>query len=296
MRIALTRPVSPSLDRCELTHVARTPIDVALATRQHATYEAALEECAYEVVRVAAAPECPDAVFVEDTMVAVNELSVATRPGAASRRSEVGAVAECAARYRPVAAIAAPGTLDGGDVLRVGRHVLVGLSGRTNEAGLAQLHALLEPFGYSVRGVEVHGCLHLKSAVTAASDRLLVVNPEWVDVEGLGLDGCSVIEVDPMEPGAANVLRAGSRVIAGAAYPRTRARLEAAGIAVLAVDVSELAKAEGAVTCCSGTAGVTQVTGAARDRGGSGSRRSTRTRCSRGHGDRGSASLPADRK
>ncbi len=251
MPIALTRPVSPALDRCELTHLARTPIDVQLAARQHAAYEDALAACGYDLVRTPAAPDNPDAVFIEDTLVAVDELAVATRPGAASRRAEVGPVAECAARYRPVAAIEAPGTLDGGDVLRVGRRLIVGLSGRTNQDGLAQLRALLAPFGYSVTGVEVRGCLHLKSACTAASDGVILLNPDWVDARALGLDDCAVIAVDPQEPAAANVLRARDRVIAASSFPRTRARIEAAGLAVLAVDMSELAKAEGAVTCCS---------------------------------------------
>jgi dimethylargininase len=251
MPIALTRPVSPTLDRCELTHVTRVPIDVARASRQHEAYEAALTSCGYDVVRVAPAPDYPDAVFVEDTLVVVDEIAIATRPGAASRRSEVAAVAECAALYRPLAAIEPPGTLDGGDVLRVGRRLVVGLSGRTNADGLNQLRALLLPFGYAVSPVEVRGCLHLKSAVTLASDGVILVNPEWVDPAGLGTDDCAVVEVDRSEPHAANVLRAGTRVIAATAFPRTRARLESAGLRVVSVDVSELAKAEGAVTCCS---------------------------------------------
>jgi dimethylargininase len=251
MPIALTRPVSPSLDRCELTHVARVPIDVARASRQHEAYEYALRSCGYEVLRVPGAPDHPDAVFVEDTLIVVDEIAVATRPGAASRRAEVSAVAECAARFRPVAAIEPPGTLDGGDVLHVGRRLIVGLSGRTNADGLGQLRALLLPFGYAVSPVEVRGCLHLKSAVTLAGDGVLLLNPEWVDPAGLGADECRVVEVDPGEPHAANVLRAGKSVIAASAFPRTRHRLEAAGLRVISVDVSELAKAEGAVTCCS---------------------------------------------
>jgi len=251
MPIALTRAVSPSMADCQLTHLVRTPLDVGRAAAQHGMYEAALAACGYEVVRVPPAPACPDAVFVEDVLVAVDEIAIATRPGAASRRAEVSGVAEAAARWRPVVAIEAPGTLDGGDVLRLGRRLLVGRSGRTNDDGIRQLAALLAPFGYTVDAVEVGGCLHLKSAITEAGERTVLVNPAWIHVDSLGLAGWSILEVDPGEPNAANVLRAGARVVASDAYPRTRATLERAGVQVVVVDVSEIAKAEGAVTCCS---------------------------------------------
>lgn len=251
MPVALTRAVSPAMADCELTHLARTSIDVGLAERQHAAYEAALRACGWEVVRVPPAPDQPDAVFVEDTIVVVEEIAVATRPGAESRRPEVAAVAETVARWRPVAAVAAPATLDGGDVLRVGRRVLVGRSGRTNAEGISQLADLLSPFGYTVTGVDLRGCLHLKSAVTAPAAGFLLVNPAWIDVATLGLDDCAVIEVDPAEPSAANALDAGGSVVVSDAFPRTRARLERAGLKVIAVGMSETAKAEGAVTCCS---------------------------------------------
>jgi dimethylargininase len=236
---------------CELTHLARTPIDVALAERQHAAYEDALRACGWDVVRVPAAPQCPDAVFVEDTLVVVGEMAVATRPGEATRRPEVAAAAETAARFRAVAAIEAPGTIDGGDVLRLGRRILVGRSGRSNDAGIAQLRALLGPFGYTVDGVELRGCLHLKSAVTAPAAGVLLVNPAWVDAASLGAEGWRVVEVDAAEPSAANALDAGGHTILSDAFPRTRERLERAGLRTLALDMSEAAKAEGAVTCCS---------------------------------------------
>jgi dimethylargininase len=190
-------------------------------------------------------------VFVEDVLVVVDEIAIATRPGAVSRRAEVGAVAEAAARWRPVAAIEAPGTVDGGDVLRLGRRLLVGRSGRTNDDGIRQLASLLAPFGYTVDAVQVRGCLHLKSAITEAGEQTVLVNPAWIHVDALGLTGWSILEVDPGEPHGANVLRAGDRVVASDAYPRTRATLERAGVRVVDVDVSEIAKAEGAVTCCS---------------------------------------------
>mgnify|MGYP006290303993 CR=1 FL=1 len=246
--IALTRAVSPSIDRCELIHLAREPIDAGRAQRQHEAYERALEACGCTVHRLPVAPELPDAVFVEDAAVVVDEVAVMTRPGAASRRGEVESVAEALIRWRSLAWIRPPATLDGGDVLRVGRSVWVGLSSRTGLEGLDQLNRVLEPHGYSVRGVRVSGCLHLKTAVTDLSDGLLLVNPAWVDPAELGLD---VVEVDPNEPYAANALRIGARVVYPEAFQRTAARIEGRGVELVRVDVSELAKAEGGVTCCS---------------------------------------------
>lgn len=247
--LALTRDVSPSLADCELTHLERVTIDVARAREQHAAYEAALTALACRVVRVAPAPDNPDAVFIEDTAVVVDEIAVITRPGAESRRAEVDAVANALAAVRPLARIDAPGTLDGGDVLVVGRTVFVGRTTRSNDAGIGQLRALLAPFGYTVTAVDVHGCLHLKSAVTALDDATLLANPAWVDVAQFG--ALHLVEVDPAEPMAANVVRIGGRLLAADGYPSTVARLRAAGYDVITVPADELAKAEGAVTCCS---------------------------------------------
>jgi dimethylargininase len=158
-------------------------------------------------------------------------------------------VAQALAHFRPVARIGAPGTLDGGDVLRVGRAIYVGLSVRSNAHAIGQLGDLVGPHGYTVQGVPVDGCLHLKSAVTEVAPGTLLLNPAWVDAGHF--PGARTLEVDPAEPYAANAVRIGGGVVYPTAFPRTRARLEAAGIAVRAVDVSELAKAEGAVTCCS---------------------------------------------
>jgi len=158
-------------------------------------------------------------------------------------------VARVLAEYRPVGAIRAPGTLDGGDVLRVGRRVFVGLSARSSEDGIQQLRALVSPHGYGVEALPVTGCLHLKSAVTQVAPEVVLLNPEWVDPGAF--DGYGRIEVDPSEPYAANALLIGDAVLYPIAFPRTAARLERAGIRLAPVDVSELAKAEGAVTCCS---------------------------------------------
>lgn len=249
MLVAITREVSPSLGDCQLTHVERTPIDVGRAQAQHRAYQRALAALGCRVLTLAAEPALPDAVFVEDVAVVLDEVAVMTRPGAASRRDEGASVAELLARYRPLRTIAAPGTLDGGDVLRVGRTLFVGQSGRSDAAGIAQLADAVAEFGYRVQPVPIRGCLHLKSAVTALRDDTLLAQPRWLD--GAAFPGYRIIEVDPAEAHAANVLRIGDEVLMPACFPRTAERVASAGVAVTTVDLSELQKAEGATTCCS---------------------------------------------
>ncbi len=247
--LALTREISPSLARCELTHLARTPIDLERARGQHAAYERALEACGCAVRRLPSDEMMPDAVFIEDTAVVVSDLAVMTRPGAASRRIETSAVRNALAQLRPLADIEAPGTVDGGDVLVMGRTVFVGLSSRTNGDGVMQLESLLSRHGYHVVPLQTRGCLHLKSAVAAVAAEAVLCNPAWIAADAFS--AYDVIEVAPEEPGAANVVRVNDRVIAAEAYPRTIERLMRRGVNVLTVDASELAKAEGALTCCS---------------------------------------------
>jgi dimethylargininase len=249
MTVAITRKVSPAITRCELTHLQREPIDAALATRQHEAYERCLAGLGCRVVSLPAGPGLPDSVFIEDTAVVLDQLAVLARPGAASRRAETPAVARVLAEYRPVVEIQAPGTLDGGDVLRIGPMVFVGLSARTSKAGVEQLQALLSPHGYGVEALPVTGCLHLKSAVTQVAPEIVLLNPEWADPAAFARYGR--IEVDPSEPYAANALLVRDAVLYPTTFPRTAARLEGAGIRLVPTDVSELAKAEGAVTCCS---------------------------------------------
>jgi dimethylargininase len=234
---------------CELTHLPRLSIDVALARRQHAAYEHALRDAGYTVERLEASPEMPDSVFIEDVAIVFDELAIVTRPGAESRRAEVPAVAEALQRFRPVRVIQPPGTIDGGDVLVAGRQVFVGLSTRTNADAARQMREILAPLGYTVREARVRGCLHLKSAVTAIAGDTLLANLAWIE-RGL-FDGFDVVEIDASEPMAANALRVGDRVIYPTAFPRTADRLAARGLTLSFVDASEVAKAEGAVTCCS---------------------------------------------
>jgi dimethylargininase len=249
MLIALTRPVSATLNRCELTHIVRAPIDVERAIDQHRAYEECLSRLGCQVRRLPEMRDSPDAVFVEDTCVVLDELAVIARPGAESRRPEINSVAPALQSHRRIVRIESPGTLDGGDVLRIGRRVYVGRSSRTNAAGIEQLRQLLTPFDYEVIAVEVAGALHLKSAVTVVADNTILINPSWVDPNALR--NVNKIEVDPAEPPAANALVVGSTVVCATAFASTNSRLRDHGLTVVTVDLSELAKAEGAVTCCS---------------------------------------------
>jgi dimethylargininase len=249
MLTAITREVSSSINRCELTHSPREPISLDLARQQHRAYEDTLARFGCEIVRLPEEPDLPDAVFVEDTAVVLGDLAIITRPGAESRRAETESVAEVLRTYRELAYIEEPGTLDGGDVLHVGARVYVGLSERTNRAGAEQLRRLLLPKGYAVTPVEVQDCLHLKSSAALVTACILLVNPDCVDVDAFS--GLSFITVDPAEPRAATALRIGGDVICPAHNPRTVEKLLEHRIRVTTVDVSELAKAEAGVTCMS---------------------------------------------
>jgi dimethylargininase len=249
MLVAITRKVSPRMSECQLTHLERAPIDVNLAAEQHQAYEKCLEGLGCSVTSLPAEPNLPDSVFVEDAAVVFDEVAILARPGAESRRAEVASIAKALEPSRKLAGIEAPGTLDGGDVLTVGKQVFVGLSRRTNQAGIEQMRVRLEPHGYSVESVPVERCLHLKSAVSQVAERTLLINPKWM--ETAAFRGFELIEVDPAEPFASNALLVSGAVIYPAAYGGTRRRLEERGLRVVPVEVSELAKAEGGVTCCS---------------------------------------------
>lgn len=248
MRIAVTREVSARLARCELTHLERVAIDVGRARAQHDRYEQALRDAGCRVQRLPTTDDLPDSVFVEDQAIVVDEVAVITRPGAESRRAEGPAIVEALKPHRRLVFLTAPATLDGGDVLVAGKDVFVGRSSRTNDAGIVQLRDALAPHGYRVTALTVTGCLHLKSAITAPTDDTFLVNPAWLTEPP---PGRRILPVDPREPHAANVLRIGDQLIVPASFPATVERLVQLGCKVNAVDVGELQKAEGAVTCCS---------------------------------------------
>ena len=249
MLIAITRAVSPALEKCELSFVARRPIDLARAKEQHRAYERTLESLGAHVVSLPAEPELPDSMFVEDPAIVLDELAVIFPLGTATRRAEAESLARELGRYRKLARVELPGTVEGGDVLRIGRELYVGRSRRTNAEGIRQLAAIAGPRGYEVISVAVNGCLHLKSAVTYLGERKLVANRAWFDAAAFA--GYEWVDVAPEEPHAANALEMGGAVIFPAAFPRTRERIEKCGFRVISLDISELQKAESGLTCSS---------------------------------------------
>jgi dimethylargininase len=246
---ALVREVSPRLALCELSHLAREPIDAALAARQHRGYTALLQELGCRLEWLPPLPQHADGVFVEDAAVLLPELAVVTRPGVASRRGETASVAAALEPHLPLTQIGAPGCLDGGDVLQIGPTLFVGRSARSNEAGIAQLAVVLAPCGYRVLGVALSGCLHLKSACTFIPPDILLVNPEWVDPAVFKT--ARVIAVGPGAPERANTLTVAGTTLVSAAYPLTAQRLASAGVRTQSLEVGELHKAEAALTCLS---------------------------------------------
>lgn len=245
---ALVRRPGPLLAGGLVTHIDRVPVDVPLALRQWEAYVAALHDNGWTTTEVPPADDCPDAVFIEDTVVMFQGTAVLTRPGADSRKPEIDAVAPVVeALGYPLARIEAPGTLDGGDVLKVGDVVYVGQGGRTNGEGIRQLEAIVEPLGYSVLAVPLSKVLHLKSAVTALPDRSVIGYPPLVDDPFLFADFVPV----PEESGAHVVLLGGKRLLMAADCPLSAELFHELGYAPVIVDISEFQKLEGCVTCLS---------------------------------------------
>ena len=253
-KLALTREVAPSIVDCELTFLGRAPIDFKKAQEQHAKYRAALALAGAEVIHLENPAGLPDAVFVEDPAIILDEIAVVTRPGAASRLREADDFAAILPRYRTVIGrLGEPATLDGGDVLTVGKTLFVGLSRRTNSEGVRQLQEHIRPLGYRVQTVDVPICLHLKTGCSFLGERTLLVNPIWVSPRTFQgpFQGFRVLETDPSEPFAANALLVGETILYPAGYPKTRGLLAEAGFRVTEVDISELQKAEAGLTCMS---------------------------------------------
>lgn len=249
MIVAITREVSSSMESCELTHFTRQAIDIARARRQHGDYRDCLRDLGLQVIALPAEDQFPDAVFVEDPAIVLDEIAVIARSGAESRRGEAETIARELARHRPLRHMQPPATLDGGDILRAGRTLYVGHSARTNGAGIQQLAAAAEPHGYRVRPVEVHGCLHLKSAASWLGDDTVLVRRQWIDAGAFA--DLRLIDVPEGEEQAANVLVVGDTVVVAAGFPKTADAIAALGRKVRLIDNSELRKAEGALTCCS---------------------------------------------
>jgi len=249
MLTAITRAVSPAIVNCELSFIDRKPIDLTKAREQHHAYEKLLGKLGARVISLPAEPGLPDSMFVEDPAIVLDELAVILPLGTATRRREAPSVAQALAKFRKLEYVSLPGTLEGGDVLRIGGKLFVGLTRRSNAEGMRQLAAILAPHNYEVIAVPVSGCLHLKSAVTHLGGNTLLANRAWFDTTPLA--GYEWIDVDPAEPHAANALALADTIIFPASFPRTRAHIETHGFHVTSIDISELQKAESGLTCSS---------------------------------------------
>jgi dimethylargininase len=251
--IALTHLPSARMNDCIRTHAAHEEIDLARASSQHEAYRRALAQAGADVRVLEVNADHPDAVFIEDAAIVLDEIAVITSMGAESRRDEPRAVAAALAPLRRVVHIDAPATIEGGDVVRAGKTLLVGRTARTNDAGIAALRAIIAPYDYAVVAVEVRDCLHLKTACTALPDGALLVNRRWAPElpELRELRGFELVPVAPEEPHAANVVAVEGDAIMSSAYPRTAALVAKHARNVLAVDLSEFAKGDGCATCLS---------------------------------------------
>ncbi|MEY4247821.1 MAG: hypothetical protein RIS69_1368 [Actinomycetota bacterium] len=239
---ALIRRPSPRLDEGLVTHIERIPVDYELALKQWANYVEALRLCKWNIVEVPAADDCPDSVFIEDAVVMYKGTAIITRPGSDSRKPEV--VVELG---HPVTRISEPGTLDGGDVLKVDDTIYVGLGGRTNAEGIAQFAAIVEPLGAKVVTVPITKVLHLKSAVTALPSGEILGFDAFVDDPTIFPDFIAV----PEESGSHVVIVGDKRLLMAADAPETAETLRDMGYFVIEVDISEFIKLEGCVTCLS---------------------------------------------
>jgi dimethylargininase len=248
-RVALTRAVSASLAQCQLTYLDRTPIDLDRARQQHAAYEALLSSLGWRIVRLPTLDDQPDAVFVEDAGIALDEVAILAPMGAASRAGESATVEDALSRFLPIDHLEPPAMLDGGDVLRAGRRLFVGISGRTNAAAVDQLGRLLDPYEYEVIPVSVEGALHLKSACSFLGDNSLLANAEWFDLRPFA--GMAIVPVEKSEAWAASVLCIDGHVVIPSGFPRTAQVLSARGLCVDVINLDELRKAEGGPTCLS---------------------------------------------
>jgi dimethylargininase len=248
--IAITHHPSPRMQEGQRTYVDREAVvDMERARSQHERYRALLADCGAEVRVLDVNTNHPDAVFVEDTAVVLDEVAVMMSMGAASRRAEPAGIEPELRKYREIQRVQLPATIDGGDVFRVGGMLFVGRSERTNAAGIDRLTEIGRRYGYEVAGVRMHDCLHLKSGCTPLPDGRLLVNPAWIETSDL--EGFRLVPVPAEEAFSADVLSIDQRVLMAAAFPRTAELVTSLGFEVRTLDLSEFAKVEGGVTCMS---------------------------------------------
>jgi len=246
---AFTHKISPRIAECEVTFIDRSPIDLRLAVRQHDDYCDALKKLGVTVKKLSENDSYPDSCFVEDTAIVVDELAIICSMGVSSRRGETRLIERELSKYREIAHISLPATIEGGDVLRLGKKIFVGQSSRTNLKGVEELARILESYGYSVLQVRTKGSLHLKSACTAIDEETLFVNPDWVELDAFR--GFNLLYTPPEEPWSANLLQVGTTVCVQAGFPRAVELIERVAERIEVIDISELRKAEAGLTCSS---------------------------------------------
>ena len=247
MKTAITRAVSPTIGRCQLTYMSRQPIDYHKAVQQHSAYRHALREMGLEVICLPAQADLPDAVFVEDNALVLDELAIIGATAVPSRKPELSSMGSFLARHRQVHSLGEGIAFEGGDVIRQGRTLYVGQSGRTCLDAIVRLSEILEGFDYRVKPVKVSQCLHLSTGASFISSDTILVNPEWIDLSIFA--GCKIIETPQDEPWAANALAVNGSVLVPDGFPKTCELLTSHGFSVRVVDVSEFLKAEAGVTC-----------------------------------------------
>ena len=247
--IAFTRRPSRSLANCEVGYAPREEIDLHLAFQQHEAYCRALRQLGVAVEVLPPEEAFPDSVFIEDNAIILDELAVVASMGTLSRQGEPELFLPVLDRHRRFATIAPPATIEGGDVLRMGKTLYVGVSTRTNREGVEALRTIVEPLGYQVTPVGIRACLHLKTACTSLDDETVLVNPAWIDSDALG--AFRLLHVPAEEPFGANVLRLPGGVLVQASCPLTRDVIESRGYGTTGVDLGEFAKADAGLTCLS---------------------------------------------
>jgi dimethylargininase len=246
---AITRAVSRHIARCELTFRQREGVDYKRAVRQHAAYCDLLRRHGAQLVELEASDANPDCCFVADTAIVLDEVAVVASMGASSRREETSAVEKILSAHRQISRIKPPATLDGGDVVIIGKQIFVGHSRRTNRQGIEALARILRPLGYEVTPVAVNGSLHLTTACSVLNEETVLVNPRWIDVAPLAR--LWVIPVPEDEPWAASTMRINDTILVEAAAPRTVKLVGQHSASVEVLDISEFRKAEGSLSCLS---------------------------------------------